>query len=76
MNRGKSGYYAAIVLAGLLLGGCKDEQQRKEEQAALVRTSLDDMRLHAEQLLFLPGVRQIRSFIGLREVLSTTQLTF
>ncbi|AUG98835.1 Lrp/AsnC family transcriptional regulator [Pectobacteriaceae bacterium CE70] len=33
-------------------------------------------RLHAEQLLFLPGVRQIRSFIGLREVLSTTQLTF
>ncbi|AXW88901.1 AsnC family transcriptional regulator [Lonsdalea britannica] len=33
-------------------------------------------RLHAEQLLFLPGVRQIRSFIGLREVLSTTQLPF
>ncbi|KAA8998407.1 AsnC family transcriptional regulator, partial [Affinibrenneria salicis] len=27
-------------------------------------------RLHAEQLLFLPGVRQVRSFIGLREVLS------
>ncbi|CPR15511.1 formylglycine-generating enzyme family protein [Brenneria goodwinii] len=43
MNRGKSGYYAAIVLAGLLLAGCKDEQQRKEEQAALVRTSLDNM---------------------------------
>ncbi|WP_226053183.1 Lrp/AsnC family transcriptional regulator [Dickeya chrysanthemi] len=33
-------------------------------------------KLHAEQLLFLPGVRQIRSFIGLREVLSTTQLVF
>lgn len=31
-------------------------------------------RLHAEQLLYLPGVRQIRSFIGLREVLSTTLL--
>lgn len=29
-------------------------------------------KLHAEQLLFLPGVRQIRSFIGLREVFSTT----
>ncbi|CPR15507.1 formylglycine-generating enzyme family protein [Brenneria goodwinii] len=43
MNRGKSGYYAAIVLAGLLLGGCKDEQQRKAEQAALVQTSLDNM---------------------------------
>ncbi|WP_122317996.1 Lrp/AsnC family transcriptional regulator [Pseudomonas cichorii] len=29
-------------------------------------------RLHAEQLLYLPGVRQIRSFMGLRQVLSTT----
>ncbi len=33
-------------------------------------------RLHAEQLIYLPGVRQIRSFMGLREVLSTTQLPF
>lgn len=31
-------------------------------------------RLHAEQLLQLPGVRQVRSFIGLKQVLSTTQL--
>lgn len=31
-------------------------------------------KLHAEQLLFLPGVRQIRSFIGLREVFSTTEI--
>ncbi|RMX06642.1 Lrp/AsnC family transcriptional regulator [Corticibacter populi] len=31
-------------------------------------------RLHAEQLLYLPGVRQIRTFIGLRQVLSTTRL--
>jgi len=30
-------------------------------------------RLHAEQLLHLPGVRQIRTFIGLKQVLSTTQ---
>jgi DNA-binding Lrp family transcriptional regulator len=29
--------------------------------------------LHAEQLLQLPGVRQIRSFIVLKQVLSTTQ---
>lgn len=33
-------------------------------------------KLHAEKLLFLPGVRQIRSFMGLRQVLSTTQLPF
>jgi DNA-binding Lrp family transcriptional regulator len=31
-------------------------------------------RLHAEQLLHLPGVRQVRSFMGLKQVLSTTQL--
>ncbi|MEW9581452.1 Lrp/AsnC family transcriptional regulator [Paraburkholderia sp. DGU8] len=30
-------------------------------------------RLHAEQLLYLPGVRQIRSFMVLKEILSTTQ---
>jgi DNA-binding Lrp family transcriptional regulator len=30
--------------------------------------------LHATQLLQLPGVRQIRSFMVLKEVLSTTQL--
>jgi len=30
-------------------------------------------RLHAEQLLRLPGVRQVRSFMGLKQVLSTTQ---
>jgi DNA-binding Lrp family transcriptional regulator len=30
-------------------------------------------KLHAEQLLHLPGVRQIRSFIALKQVLSTTQ---
>jgi DNA-binding Lrp family transcriptional regulator len=31
-------------------------------------------RLHAEQLLYLPGVRQIRTFMVLKEVLSTTQI--
>lgn len=41
----------------------------------LVRTRDADSfnRLHAEQLLHLPGVRQIRSFIVLKQVLSTTQ---
>jgi DNA-binding Lrp family transcriptional regulator len=42
----------------------------------LLRTRDNDSfnRLHAEQLLYLPGVRQIRSFMGLKQVLSTTQL--
>lgn len=41
----------------------------------LLRTHDHDSfnRLHAEQLLHLPGVRQIRSFIVLKQVLSTTQ---
>lgn len=38
------------------------------------RDSASFNRLHAEQLLYLPGVRQIRSFMGLRQVLSTTLL--
>ena len=42
----------------------------------LVRTKDNDSfnRLHAEQLLYLPGVRQIRTFMVLKQVLSTTQL--
>jgi DNA-binding Lrp family transcriptional regulator len=41
----------------------------------LVRTKDSESfnRLHAEQLLYLPGVRQIRSFMVLKQVLSTTQ---
>jgi DNA-binding Lrp family transcriptional regulator len=31
-------------------------------------------RLHAEQLLYLPGVRQVRSFVVLKEILSTTSV--
>ena len=42
----------------------------------LLRTKDNDSynRLHAEQLLYLPGVRQIRTFMALKQVLSTTQL--
>jgi DNA-binding Lrp family transcriptional regulator len=42
----------------------------------LVRTKDHDSfnRLHADQLLYLPGVRQVRSFMVLKQVLSTTQL--
>lgn len=42
----------------------------------LVRTRDSDSfnRLHAEKLLYLPGVRQIRTFMVLREILSTTTL--
>ncbi|RCW66713.1 Lrp/AsnC family transcriptional regulator [Pseudorhodoferax soli] len=42
----------------------------------MLRTKDNDSfnRLHAEQLLYLPGVRQVRSFMVLKQVLSTTQL--
>lgn len=41
----------------------------------LIRTKDNESfnRLHAEQLLYLPAVRQIRSFMVLKQVLSTTQ---
>ena len=41
----------------------------------LVRTRDSESfnRLHAEQLLYLPGVRQVRSLMVLKEILSTTQ---
>ena len=42
----------------------------------LVRTRDNESfnRLHAEQLLYLPGVRQVRSFMVLKEILSTHAL--
>jgi DNA-binding Lrp family transcriptional regulator len=42
----------------------------------LVRTKDNESynRLHAEHLLYLPGVRQVRTFMVLKEVLSTTAL--
>ncbi|MGH8778145.1 Lrp/AsnC family transcriptional regulator [Paraburkholderia sp.] len=42
----------------------------------LIRTRDSDSfnRLHAEQLLYLPGVRQIRSFMVLKEIMSTTEI--
>ena len=42
----------------------------------MLRTKDNDSfnRLHAEQLLYLPGVRQVRTFMVLKQVLSTTQL--
>lgn len=43
----------------------------------LVRTRDNDSfnLLHAEQLLHLPGVRQIRSFMVLKQVLTTTEIS-
>lgn len=42
----------------------------------LIRTRDSDSfnRLHAEKLLYLQGVRQVRAFIVLREILTTTEL--
>lgn len=42
----------------------------------LVRTKDNDSynQLHAQQLLYLPSVRQVRTFVVLKEVLSTTTL--
>ena len=50
--------------------------ERLEVAFMFIRTRDSDSfnRLHAEQLLYLPGVRQVRLFMVLRNVLSTTEL--
>jgi DNA-binding Lrp family transcriptional regulator len=79
-----------VVLIGVVLDRSTPESFAAFEAAAqkvsgcmechvfmLLRTKDSNSfnRLHAEQLLYLPGVRQIRSFMGLRQVLSTTHIT-
>jgi len=51
-------------------------RNRRVRLLHLVRTKDNEIynRLHAEQLLYLPGVRQIRTFMVLKQVLSTTEL--
>jgi DNA-binding Lrp family transcriptional regulator len=69
--------FADFEKAALKVSGCMECHVVTGEldYFLLVRTRDSDSfnRLHAEQLLHLPGVRQIRSFMVLKQVLSTTQ---
>lgn len=78
LDRSTPESFAAFEAAAQKVSGCMECHVVTGEfdYFMLLRTkdSQSFNRLHAEQLLYLPGVRQIRSFMGLRQVLSTTQL--
>jgi DNA-binding Lrp family transcriptional regulator len=60
------------------LPGCMEchEVAGEFDYVMLLRTrdTASFSRLHSKRLLYLPGVRQIRTFVVLKEIFSTTQL--
>ena len=77
LDRSTPDSFAAFEKAAVKVSGCLECHVVTGEfdYFMLLRTRDNDSfnRLHAEQLLHLPGVRQIRSFMVLKQVLSTTQ---
>ncbi|WP_411380597.1 Lrp/AsnC family transcriptional regulator [Pseudomonas sp. MPB26] len=80
LDRSTPESFAAFEAAAQKVSGCMECHVVTGEfdYFMLLRTKDSNSfnRLHAEQLLYLPGVRQIRSFMGLRQVLSTTHIPF
>jgi len=78
LDRSTPESFAAFEKAAAKISGCMEchEVTGEFDYFMLVRTHDHESfnRLHAEQLLYLPGVRQIRSFMVLKQVLSTTQI--
>ncbi|AFY21347.1 MULTISPECIES: Lrp/AsnC family transcriptional regulator [unclassified Pseudomonas] len=78
LDRSTPESFAAFEAAAQKVSGCMECHVVTGEfdYFMLLRTkdSQSFNRLHADQLLYLPGVRQIRSFMGLRQVLSTPQI--
>ncbi|MBN3767712.1 Lrp/AsnC family transcriptional regulator [Burkholderia sp. Ac-20365] len=77
LDRSTPETFAAFEKAAQKVSGCMECHTVTGEfdYFMLVRTRDSESfnRLHAEQLLYLPGVRQIRSFMVLKEILSTTK---
>ena len=77
LDRSTPESFAAFEKAAQKVSGCMECHIVTGEFDCfmLVRTRDSESfnRLHAEQLLYLPGVRQIRSFMVLKEILSTTE---
>jgi DNA-binding Lrp family transcriptional regulator len=76
LDRSTPESFAAFEKAAQKVSGCMECHVVTGEfdYFMLVRTRDSESfnRLHAEQLLYLPGVRQIRTFMVLKEILSTT----
>jgi DNA-binding Lrp family transcriptional regulator len=77
LDRSTPDSFADFEMAAVKVSGCMECHVVTGEfdYFMLLRTRDSDSfnRLHAEQLLHLPGVRQIRSFMVLMQVPSTTQ---
>lgn len=77
LDRSTPEAFAAFEQAARTVSGCMECHVVTGEfdYFMLVRTRDSDSfnRLHAEQLLYLPGVRQVRTFMVLKEILSTTE---
>ena len=77
LDRSTPEAFAAFEQAARTVSGCMECHVVTGEfdYFMLVRTRDSESfnRLHAEQLLYLPGVRQVRSFMVLKEILSTTE---
>jgi DNA-binding Lrp family transcriptional regulator len=77
LDRSTPEAFAAFEQAARKVSGCMECHVVTGEfdYFMLVRTRDSESfnRLHAEQLLYLPGVRQVRSFMVLKEILSTTE---
>ena len=78
LDRSTPESFAEFEKAAVKVSGCMECHVVTGEfdYFMLVRTRDNDSfnRLHAQQLLYLPGVRQIRTFMVLKQVLSSTQL--
>lgn len=78
LDRSTPESFALFEQAAVKVSGCMECHVVAGEfdYFMVVRTRDNDSfnQLHATQLLRLPGVRQIRSFMVLKQVLSTTQL--
>lgn len=78
LDRSTPESFAAFEAAAQKVSGCMECHVVTGEfdYFMLLRTKDSNSfnRLHAEQLLYLPGVRQIRSFMGLRQVVSTPHI--
>jgi len=76
LDRSTPESFAAFEKAAQRVSGCMECHIVTGEFDCfmLVRTRDSESfnRLHAEQLLYLPGVRQVRTFMVLKEILSTT----
>lgn len=77
LDRSTPEAFAAFEQAARTVSGCMECHVVTGEfdYFMLVRTRDSESfnRLHAEQLLYLPGVRQVRTFMVLKEILSTTE---